>query len=98
MFMYAVPIKDVDRTLLKYIENIAEEYDCEVEETWQSKYNEYVSYNYEPFCADGFDLHITLKSVNPHNAEFVKHLYLKRKDLIDSLNKSLEAVKENKKK
>lgn len=96
MFKYRVIIKDVDHALLKYVKDIAKEYDCEVEELWQDKHNECRVYDYEPFLSSEFDLRIKLISESFDNAKFVEYLYLKRKRLIDSLNKNLEAAKESK--
>lgn len=42
--------------------------------SWQSKYNNYVIYDHEPFCADGFKFVIALKEGNVHNEFILFHL------------------------
>ena len=41
---------------------------------WQSKYNSYIVYDYEPFVAQGFNLVMTLKEGNVHNDFILFHL------------------------
>lgn len=48
-------IKVWDKNTSKVIDNLLNEFDrIEVGKTFQSKYNAYVCYDYEPFCIDGF--------------------------------------------
>ena len=43
-------IKNVNRNIVNWLENIADENNCKVErKEWKSKYNSYVVYDYEPF-------------------------------------------------
>ena len=41
---------------------------------WQSKYNNYVVYNHEPFCSDGFKIVMILKEGSVHNEFILFHL------------------------
>ena len=55
--------KNVAKESIGWLENIANEYRCKIEKKeWKSKYNNYVIYDYEPFCADGFEVNLTLSS------------------------------------
>lgn len=44
----------VDNKLQEMIKRILENEACTIREEWRSKYNNYVRYDYEPFCAEGF--------------------------------------------
>lgn len=90
---WKIIIQDVEHNLLPYVKDLAEEYNCSLEEKWQSNYNEYVCYDYEPFCREGFALSVTLTSTDLNKASFVKHLYLKRKNSIDRLKRMLDKTK-----
>lgn len=41
---------------------------------WQSKYNKYVSYNYEPHCLDGFMKHRRLEFKSEEHIKFFLYL------------------------
>lgn len=36
------------------LDDILSQYECKVQQFWQSKYNMYCRYDYAPFCEDGF--------------------------------------------
>lgn len=68
--------KNVAKEMLPWLENLAIEYRCKIEKKeWKSKYNNYVIYDYEPFCSDGFEINITLSSRQNEFLNFVRYLY-----------------------
>ena len=68
--------KNVSKEMLPWLENLAIEYRCKIEKKeWKSKYNNYVIYDYEPFCSDGFEINITLSSRQNEFLNFVRYLY-----------------------
>ena len=58
---------NVNKETIPWLECLAGEYHCKVEKKeWRSKYNNYVVYDYEPFCSEGFEITVTLsKNVSP---------------------------------
>lgn len=74
-----------------WLENLAEEYKCKVDKKeWRSKYNNYVVYDYEPFCSEGFEISITLSSRFPEFLNFVKYLYEEKIAKLNYLNDCFE--------
>ena len=68
--------KNIDKDIVEWLEDIAEENNCRIEKKeWKSKYNNYVIYDYEPFCADGFEINLTLSSRQIEYLNFVRFLY-----------------------
>ena len=68
--------KNVSKEMLPWLENLAVEYHCKIEKKeWKSKYNNYVIYDYEPFCSDGFEINITISSRQNEFLNFVRYLY-----------------------
>ncbi len=81
---YCIEFKNVSKELLPWLENLAWEYRCKIEKKeWKSKYNNYVIYDYEPFCSDGFEINITLSSRQSEYLNFVRYLY---DDKIQTIN------------
>ncbi len=73
---FQTEFKNVGRDFLPWLENLALEYRCKIEKKeWKSKYNNYVIYDYEPFCADGFEINLTLSSRYVEYLNFVRFLY-----------------------
>ena len=73
---FCIDFKNVAKELLPWLENLAMEYRCKIEKKeWKSKYNNYVIYDYEPFCSDGFEINITLSSRQNEYLNFVRFLY-----------------------
>lgn len=73
---FQTEFKNVIKEVLPWLENIAWEYRCKIEKKeWKSKYNNYVIYDYEPFCSDGFEINITLSSRQGEYLNFVRFLY-----------------------
>lgn len=79
--------RDVDKDFLPWLEDLALEYHCKIEKKeWRSKYNNYVVYDYEPFCSDGFEISLTLSCKNTCFLNFVRYLYEIRLQTINYLN------------
>lgn len=73
---YLHEFKNVSKELLPWLENLAWECRCKIDKKeWKSKYNNYVIYDYEPFCSDGFEINITLSSRQNEYLNFVRFLY-----------------------
>jgi len=58
---------------------------------WRSKYNSYVIYDYEPFCSDGYQIEITIDSINPVYMEYVQYEIAKRIAQINFLEEIFES-------
>ena len=73
---FQTEFKNIGRDFLPWLESLAFEYRCKIEKKeWKSKYNNYVIYDYEPFCADGFEINLTLSSRQIEYLNFVRFLY-----------------------
>ena len=82
--------KNVSKDILPWLENLAYEYRCKIEKKeWKSKYNNYVIYDYEPFCSDGFEINITLSSYQGEFLNFVRYLYDNKIQTINYLKNCL---------
>ncbi len=80
-------IKNINRNIVDWLENIAEENNCRVErKEWKSKYNSYVVYDYEPFCSEGFEINILFSAIDISYLNFVKYLYNEKLSTIEYLN------------
>lgn len=83
--------KGVMKETIPWLEYLADEYHCRVDKKeWRSKYNNYVVYDYEPFCSEGFEITMTLSSKFPQFLNFVKYLYDKKMSVINYLNDCIE--------
>lgn len=73
-----------DASNVQPFETILDTFDYEDVDTpeWKSKYNQYVMYNYEPFCPDGFKKHRYLKFKSEQHVKFFLHLLNKHIDNI----------------
>ena len=80
-------IKNINRDIVEWVENIAEENNCRIErKEWKSKYNSYVVYDYEPFCSEGFEINILFSSPDISYLNFLKYLYTEKINTIEYLN------------
>ena len=89
-------IKNVDKNIVDWVEDVAEENYCRVErKEWKSKYNSYVVYDYEPFCSEGFEINLILSSIDISYLNFIKYLYREKLSTIEYLNNcaKISAVK-----
>lgn len=74
--VYVNEFRNVSKEIIPWLENLADEYHCKIEKKeWKSKYNNYVIYDYEPFCSDGFEINITLSSFENEFLNFIRFLY-----------------------
>lgn len=84
-------IKNIDKDIVGWVEDIAEENNCRIErKEWKSKYNSYVVYDYEPFCSEGFEINILLSSFDISYLNFIKYLYNEKLSTIDYLNSCIK--------
>src|SRR5574344_1864045 len=80
-------IKNINKDIVNWLENIAEENNCKVErKEWKSKYNSYVVYDYEPFCSEGFEINLLISSFDISYLNFIKYLYDEKISTINYLN------------
>jgi len=80
-------MKNIDRELLPWLEDIIDENYARLErKEWKSKYNSYVVYDYEPFCADGFEINLIISSKDSSFLNFIKYLYDEKVSTIEYLN------------
>ena len=84
-------IKNINRELVDWFENIVDEHNCRIErKEWKSKYNSYVVYDYEPFCSEGFEINILISSIDISFLNFVKYLYNEKLNIIEYLNNCIK--------
>jgi len=74
-----IEFKNVHRDNVLWLEKQIKENYSEVErKEWKSKYNSYVCYDYEPPCADGFEINFLVSSYDYSFLNFIKYLYDER--------------------
>ena len=84
-------MKNINKDILDWLECIIEENNSRIEKKeWRSIYNNYVVYDYEPFCTDGFEINLTIISRNPAYLKFINYLYDEKLSTIDYLNSCIE--------
>ena len=84
-------IKNINKDIVNWVEDIAEENNCRVErKEWKSKYNNYVVYDYEPFCSEGFEINLLLSAKEIASLNFIKYLYKEKLATIDYLNNCIK--------
>ena len=90
-FCNQLEMKNVNKNIVNWLEDIIEENNCRVErKEWKSKYNSYVVYDYEPFCSEGFEINILLSSTDISYLNFIKYLYKEKINTIDYLNNCIK--------
>lgn len=57
---------------------------------WQSKYNNYVSYDYEPFCVEGFNLGFNLEFRTNEKAQYFLYLINREFESLIKLEKDFK--------
>lgn len=82
-FVYSADDKDFDNMLFDIISSAGAEIDHIL---WKSQYNNYIVYDYEPFCTGGMNKVVTLKRT-PVNL-FAEYLVNKRLETIEQLAKA----------
>ncbi len=84
-------IKNINRDIVDWLENIAEENGCRIErKEWKSKYNSYVVYDYEPFCSEGFEINLLLSSSEISYLNFIRYLYKEKLTTLEYLNNCIK--------
>ena len=79
--------KGILKETIPWLEYLADEYHCKVDKKeWRSKYNNYVVYDYEPFCTDGFEINLVITSFDMAYLNFIKYLYEEKINTIEYLN------------
>lgn len=85
--MESLTISNIEPQLVDYLENLCTEIGCRISrKEWESKYNSYVVYDYEPFCTDGFEINLVITSYDAAYLSFIKYLYDEKISTIDYLN------------
>lgn len=80
-------MKNVNKDIVAWLEEVIEENNSRVErKEWKSKYNNYVVYDYEPFCTDGFEINLVITSFDQSYLDFIKYLYDEKVSTIEYLN------------
>lgn len=92
------PNMDITNNVLSLIED---KYIKDIKTCWQSKYNSYVCYDYEPFCVDGFNIKTDILFTSFNQMLFSKYLIEKFMANVDILERSFNTnidmrLKENK--
>ena len=81
---------NVNHELLIWLENIVNENNCKIErKEWKSKYNNYVIYEYEPFCPEGFTINVLISSYAFEYINFVRYLYDLKIRMINHLERCI---------
>ena len=84
-------MKNVDKNILPWFEDIIDENNCRIErKEWKSKYNSYVTYDYEPFCSEGFEINVIVSARDLGYLNFFKYLYTEKVNTIDFLNNCMK--------
>ena len=85
-------MKNINQDLLPWLEDIIDENNGQVErKEWKSKYNNYVVYDYEPFCVEGFEINLVISAREPEFLSFIKYLYEEKVNTIEYLNNCINA-------
>lgn len=81
-------IKNIPNKLTNWLVDTIENNGCKVERIeWQSKYNSYVVYDYEPTCTEGFIITILYSGPSLQHCKFIEYLYNKRIENIETFKK-----------
>ena len=83
-----------DKQMAEVIKPLLNEFDkIDFKIFYQSKYNEYVKYDYEPFCADGFNIEFEIadnssdRVFSSSRLRFIEYVAVKRLDRYIELEK-----------
>ena len=64
----------VEKPKNELVERILNESGLNYNTLWQSKYNDYVHYDYEPFCSEGFIANYFIASENKNILKFYREV------------------------
>lgn len=78
------------KELISNVEKLLNEIDVAHRIDWKSKYNDYVIYDYEPFCSEGFYLRFNIERTFLYKLNWVLYNANKYIKVVNSLNKLLE--------
>lgn len=77
--------------LANRVEKLIDEfYYVECNRYWQSKYNAYVTYDYEPFCVEGFNLGFNLEFRTNEKAQYFLYLINREFESLIKLEKDFK--------
>lgn len=83
-----------DKQMAEVIEPLLNEFDkIDFKTFYQSKYNEYVKYDYEPFCAEGFNIEFEITDklgggvFASNQLKFIEYVAIKRLERYVELEK-----------
>lgn len=79
------PNMDITNNVLSLIED---KYIKDTKTYWQSKYNNYVCYDYEPFCTEGFNIKTDILFTSYNYMQYAKYLIEKFMANVDTLERS----------
>ena len=91
---YKYNIGDYEPIYKTFINNLLDEYNIKYRESYKSKYNEYVIYEFEPSFTVGFYYSVDVKG-NPDLINFIDYLIKQRIKNIEKLNKLIEETEED---
>lgn len=74
-----------DKRVSRVLNNLIDELNITVKETWVSKYNKYVVYEYQPFCNEGFNKVSTLFFKDKSIKNYFEYLFAKIIDDVKQL-------------
>lgn len=60
--------------LANVLENILDEFNVDYKKYWQSKYNSFIVYDYEPFCVEGFNVGFRINCNSLNAAGYIKYI------------------------
>lgn len=90
-FTRAIIIIDTDHEeLISNIAKLLDESNITYKNEWKSKYNDFVVYDYEPFCIEGFNRKFILERTLTYKINWVLYNANKYIKAVNKLNKLLE--------
>lgn len=90
-FTRATIIIDADHEeLISFVEKLLDESGITYKVQWKSKYDEFVIYDYEPFCTEGYYLRFNIERTLLYKLNWVLYNANKYIKVVNGLNKLLE--------
>lgn len=88
---HIIEIKNVHVEMSDWLEKLIESAGGIIRiKEWQSIYNNYVCYNYQPFYQDGYKNNYMIEFYSKNHCTFVLSEYQKHKEKIEQLNRCYE--------
>lgn len=66
-----------DKRVSRVLDNLIDELNITVKEIWMSKYNSYITYDYQPYCNEGFNKVSTLYFKDKSIKNYFEYLFAK---------------------